>query len=89
MPLFLQVEDIQPTSVSNSPEQLAASTEVGPEDSAGCSGGEDAPDVDGGEGDAQKPQDDASSGGGSEQDDDADCDENSSLSQSGVRTPLC
>ncbi|XP_064898330.1 uncharacterized protein LOC102094299 isoform X2 [Columba livia] len=52
----LQVENIQPIGVSDAPEVLAASTELGPEDSAGSSSEEDAPDVD--SGDAQKPEDD-------------------------------
>ncbi|XP_021145367.2 uncharacterized protein LOC102094299 isoform X1 [Columba livia] len=60
----LQVENIQPIGVSDAPEVLAASTELGPEDSAGSSSEEDAPDVD--SGDAQKPED-VSSGDGSEQ----------------------
>lgn len=64
VPLSLQVENIQPIGVSDAPEVLAASTELGPEDSAGSSSEEDAPDVD--SGDAQKPED-VSSGDGSEQ----------------------
>lgn len=87
MPLSLQVEDIKPAGVSNTPELLAASTELGPEDPAGSSSGEDAPDV--ASGDAQKPEADVSSRDGSEQEADADCDDSSSLSQYGVRTPLC
>nr|XP_021145368.1 uncharacterized protein LOC102094299 isoform X3 [Columba livia] len=56
VPLSLHVENIQPIGVSDAPEVLAASTELGPEDSAGSSSEEDAPDVD--SGDAQKPEDD-------------------------------
>lgn len=89
MPLSLQVKDIQPAGVRDTLELLAASTELGAEDPAGSSSGEDAPDVDSGAGDAQKPQADVSSGDGSEQEADADCDDSSSLSQYGVRTPLC
>lgn len=68
MPLSLQVENTQPVGVSDAPELLAASTELGPEDSAGSSSEEDAPDVD--SGDAQKPED-VSGGDGSEQEADA------------------
>ncbi|XP_009327353.1 PREDICTED: uncharacterized protein LOC103921160 [Pygoscelis adeliae] len=76
-----QVEDIQPAGVSDTPELLAASTELGPEDPAGSSSGEDASDV--ASGDGQKPEADVSSGDGSEQEADADCDDSSSLSQYG------
>lgn len=89
MPLSLQVEDIQPAGVSFTPELLAASIELGPEDAAGSSSGENAPEVDTDDGNAQKPQADVSSGDGSEQEADADCDDSSSLSQCGVRNPLC
>lgn len=64
---------------------LSDPPELGPEGRAGSSGEEDAP---GGGGDAQKPQADVSSGGGSAWEADADCDDSSSLSQDGVRTPL-
>ncbi|XP_050766629.1 uncharacterized protein LOC127025613 [Gymnogyps californianus] len=83
MPLSLQVKDVQPAGVSDTLELLAASTELGAEDPAGSSSGEDVPDVDSGAGDAQKPQADVSSGDGSEQEADADCDDSSSLSQYG------
>ncbi|KAM6040160.1 uncharacterized protein LJ206_020299 [Theristicus caerulescens] len=81
-PSDLQVEDIQPAGANDTPELLAASTEAGPEDTAGSSSGEDAPDVDSSDGDAQKPEADMSSGDGSEMAD-ADCDDSSSLSQHG------
>ncbi|XP_054038306.1 uncharacterized protein LOC128900811 [Rissa tridactyla] len=83
MPLSLRVEDIQRAGVSDAPEPLAASTELRPEDPAGSSSGEGAPDINSGgdDDDAQKPQAGVSSGDGSEQEADADCDESSSLSQ--------
>lgn len=89
MPLSLQVEDLKPAGISDTPELLAASIELGPEDAAGSSSGENAPEVDTDDGNAQKPQADVSSGDGSEQEADADCDDGSSLSQCGVRNPLC
>ncbi|PKU29057.1 ww domain-binding protein 11-like protein [Limosa lapponica baueri] len=83
------VEDIQPIRVSDAPELRAASMELGSEDPAGSSSGEGAPDTDSSDGDTQKAQAGVSSGDGSEQEADADCDDSSSLSQYGVRTPLC
>ncbi|XP_010114165.1 PREDICTED: uncharacterized protein LOC104476154, partial [Chlamydotis macqueenii] len=77
----LQVEDTQTTGVSDIPELLAASTELGPENPARPSSGEDAQGIS--SDDAQKPEADVSSGDGSEQEADADCDDSSSLSQYG------
>lgn len=89
MPLSLQVEDVHPAGAGDTPELLAASMELGPEDPAGSSSGEDAPSVDSSDGDAQKAEADVSSGDSSEQNANADCDDSSGLSQYGVRTPLC
>ncbi|XP_065555805.1 uncharacterized protein LOC136024418 isoform X2 [Lathamus discolor] len=80
--LDLQVENIRPADVNNTPELLAASTESGPEDPA-VSSSEDAPTVDSSDGDIRKPQADVSSGDGSGQEADADYDNSSSLSLSG------
>ncbi|KAM9515819.1 uncharacterized protein ACIB01_017733 isoform 3-T3 [Guaruba guarouba] len=87
--LDLQVENIKPADVSDTPELLAASTDPGPEDPAVSSSEEDAPNVDNGDGDTQKLQADMSSGDGSGQEADAGCDDSSSLSNYGVRIPLC
>lgn len=81
--LDLQVEDIKPAEVNDTPELLAANTEQRPEAPAVSSSEEDAPNVDSGDGDTQKPQADVSSGDGSGQEADADCDDSSSLSQYG------
>ncbi|XP_061212110.1 uncharacterized protein LOC133213702 [Neopsephotus bourkii] len=80
--LDLQVENIKPANVNDTPELPAASTEPGPEDPAVYSS-EDAPTVDSGNGDTRKPQTDVSSGDGSGQEADADDDDSSSLSHSG------
>ncbi|KAM9515818.1 uncharacterized protein ACIB01_017733 isoform 2-T2 [Guaruba guarouba] len=81
--LDLQVENIKPADVSDTPELLAASTDPGPEDPAVSSSEEDAPNVDNGDGDTQKLQADMSSGDGSGQEADAGCDDSSSLSNYG------
>ncbi|XP_033926820.1 WW domain-binding protein 11-like [Melopsittacus undulatus] len=78
--LDLQVENIKPANVNDAPELLAASTEPGPEDSAVSSSEEDAPTVDSGNDDTQKPQADVSSRDGSGQEADAEYDDSSSLS---------
>ncbi|KAK4808028.1 hypothetical protein QYF61_017048 [Mycteria americana] len=77
----IQVEDLQPAGVSDTPELLAANMELRPEDPAGSSSGEDALDVASGDGDAQESEADVSSGDGSEQKADADCGDSSGLSQ--------
>ncbi|KAM8986760.1 uncharacterized protein PRD47_018250 isoform 2-T2 [Ara ararauna] len=83
MPLSLQVENIKPADVSDTPELLAASTDPGPEDPAVSSSEEEAPNVDSGDGDTQKLQADMSSGDGSGQEADAGYDDSSSLSNYG------
>lgn len=89
MPLSLQVENIKPADVNDTPELLDASTEPGPEVPAESSSEGDTPTVDSGDGDSQKPQAEVSSGDGSGQEADADYEDSSSLSHYGVRIPLC
>ncbi|XP_061322633.1 uncharacterized protein LOC133276126 [Pezoporus flaviventris] len=86
--LDLQVENIKPTHVNDTPELPAAGTEPGPEDPAVSNSEEDAPTVDSGNGNTQKPQADVSSGDGSEQEADAEDDDSSSLSHYGEKQEI-
>ncbi|XP_062485443.1 uncharacterized protein LOC134169169 isoform X2 [Pezoporus occidentalis] len=86
--LDLQVENIKPAHVNDTPELPAAGTDPGPEDPAVSNSKEDAPTVDSGNGNTQKPQADVSSGDGSEQEADADDDDSSSLSHYGEKQEI-